>query len=95
MGRKLNSLNRFLTDRVDIMLMPRAGMARKFKLSGLTLVVLVLLWLALTLGALWVWSRGYDYQLTKADNEQMRMKMKLISDELERGRKYLVLTRTT
>ena len=95
MGRKLNSLNRFLTDRVDIMLMPRAGMARKFKLSGLTLVVLVLLWLALTLGALWVWSRGYDYQLTKADNELMRVKMKLISDELERGRKYLDLTQTT
>lgn len=95
MGKKTNSLNRFLSDRVDIILMPRAGTSRKFKLTGLTLVVLIMLWLGLTLGALWVWSRAYDYHLTKADNELMRVKMKLISDELERGRNYLNLTQTT
>jgi murein DD-endopeptidase MepM/ murein hydrolase activator NlpD len=53
------------------------------------------LWLLLTLGALWIWSRAYDYQLTKADNRLMRLKMQLIADELERGRKYLDLTQTT
>ena len=51
--------------------------------------------MALTLGALWLWSRAYDYQLTKADNRLMQVKMKLIADELERGRKYLALTQTT
>ena len=75
--------------------MPRAGAARKFKLSGLTLVILGLIWLVLTLGALWIWSRAYDYHMTKADNRLMRVKMKLIADELERGREYLNLTQTT
>lgn len=95
MGKKINALNRFLSDRVDIILMPRTGVSRKFKLSGLTLVLLLLAWLALTLGALWLWSRAYDYHLTKADNEIMRVKMKLIAEELERGRNYLKLTQTT
>lgn len=90
-----NSLIRFLSDRVDIIFMPRAGASRKFKLTGLTLAGLAALWLVLTLGALWSWSRTYDYQLTKADNRLMRVKMQLISDELERGRKYLTLTHTT
>lgn len=86
---------RFLSDRVDIIFMPRAGSSRKIKVTGLTLVLGGLLWLALTLGALWLWSRAYDYQLTKADNRLMQVKMKLIADELERGRKYLALTQTT
>lgn len=95
MGKKANSLNRFLSDRVDIIIMPRAGASKKLKLTGLTLVILVLVWLTLTLGALWLWSKAYDYHLTKADNKLMRVKMQLISDELERGRKYLNLTQTT
>lgn len=86
---------RFLSDRVDIIFMPRAGSSKKIKVTGLTLVLGILLWLALTLGALWLWSRAYDYQLTKADNRLMQVKMKLIADELERGRKYLALTQTT
>lgn len=95
MGKKANALNRFLSDRVDIIFMPRAGASKKFKLTGLSLVMLALVWLALTLGALWLWSKAYDYHLTKADNKLMRVKMQLISDELERGRKYLELTQTT
>lgn len=90
-----NFLNRFLSDRVDIIFMPRSGASKKFKLTGLTLVTLLALWTALTLGALWLWSKAYDYHLTKADNQLMRVKMQLISDELERGRKYLSLTQTT
>ena len=90
-----NALSRFLSDRVDIILMPRAGTSRKFKLTGLTLIVLIVLWLLLTLGALFVWSRMYNYQVMKADNSIMHIKMQLIADELERGRKYLQLTQNT
>lgn len=95
MAKKSNSIHRFLSDRVDIIIMPRAGAARKWKLSGLTLLLLAAAWLGLTLGALWLWSKAYDYHLTRADNKLMRVKMQLISDELERGRKYLTLTQTT
>lgn len=86
---------RFLSDRIDIIFMPRAGGSKKIKVTGITLVVLLVVWLGLTLGALWLWSRAYDYQITKADNQLMRVKLHLIADELERGRKYLDLTQTT
>lgn len=95
MGKQASPLQRLLSDRVDIILMPRAGASYKFKITGAILAALVLVWLVITLGALWVWSRGYDYQLTKADNRLMRVKMQLIADELERGRHYLKLTQTT
>lgn len=90
-----NALSRFLSDRVDIIVVPRAGISRKFKLTGWTLCLAVVLWLLLTLGALWVWSRIYDYQVLKTDNGLMRVKLQLIADGLERGRKYLQLTQTT
>ena len=93
MGKK--SWIRFLSDRIDIIFMPRTGGSKKFRVTGLTLVLLICIWVMLTLGALWVWSRAYDYQVTKTDNQLMQMKLHLISDELERGRKYLVLTQTT
>lgn len=75
--------------------MPRFGSSFKFKMRVLTLLALVFLWGIVTLAGLLFFARGYDYHITKADNELMRMKMKLIADELERGRKYLELTRTT
>ena len=75
--------------------MPRFGSSFKFKMRVLTLLALVFLWGGVTLAGLLFFARGYDYHITKADNELMRMKMKLIADELERGRKYLELTRTT
>jgi len=95
MGKIINSLSRILTDRVDILIMPRLGTSLKFKARGRTLLLLVALWLAVTLGSLFLLVRGYDYHITKADNELMRLKMRLISDELERGRHYLELTRNT
>ena len=56
-----NSLSRFLSDRVDIMIMPRSGASKKFKMTGWGLLGLVALWLLLTLGALWAWSlRGNE-----------------------------------
>ena len=90
-----NALSRFLSDRVDIMIMPRAGTSRKFKLTGLSLTCIIGLWLVLTLGAFWAWSKMYDYQVIKADNQIMHVKMQLIADELERGRTDLNLTQTT
>ena len=89
------SLLRFLSDRVDIIVMPRSGASKKIKVTGLVLVCFIVAWLLFTLLALWIWSRTYDYHVAKADNRLMRVKMQLISDELERGRKYLTLTQTT
>ena len=89
------SLSRFLTDRIDIILMPRSGTSRKFKTTGWMLLCVVALWLLFTLGAFWALSRAYDYQLLKTDNRLMRLKMQAIAEDLERGRKYLELTQAT
>ncbi|WP_428050745.1 M23 family metallopeptidase [Candidatus Avelusimicrobium caledoniensis] len=95
MGKRINHFGRLLGERVDILVMPRFGSSFKFKMRVLTLVLLFIVWLCVTLAGFIFFARGYDYQITKADNQLMRMKMKLIGDELERGRKYLELTRTT
>ena len=84
-----------LGERVDILIMPRFGATFKFKMRVLTLVFLFVIWVGVTLAGFIFFARGYDYQITKADNQLMRVKMRLIADELERGRKYLELTRTT
>ncbi|MBR4355870.1 MAG: M23 family metallopeptidase [Elusimicrobiaceae bacterium] len=95
MVKRINHFWRFLGERVDILIMPRLGASYKFKMHVLTLILLGVLWIVVTLGGIFFFARCYDYQITKADNELMRMKMRLIGDELERGRKYLELTRTT
>ncbi len=95
MGKRINHFGRLLGERVDILVMPRFGSSFKFKMRVLTIVLLFMVWLFVTLVGFVFFARRYDYQITKADNQLMRMKMKLIGDELERGRKYLELTRTT
>ena len=95
MGKRINHFGRLLGERVDILVMPRFGASFKFKMRVLTLVILFLVWLGITLAGFIFFARGYDYQITKTDNKLMRMKMQLIADELERGRRYLELTRTT
>ena len=95
MGKIINSLSRVLGERVDIMLMPRLSSPVKFKVRVVTLLLAGVAWLAVTLCGFLFFIRGYDYNITKADNELMRVKMKLIADELERGRRYLEMTRTT
>ncbi len=95
MRKLINSLGRVLGERVDILIMPRLRPSVKFKVRVLTLLLVGLLWLIVTAGGLIAFVREYHYSVTKADNEIMRVKMKLIGDELERGRKYLELTRTT
>lgn len=95
MGKLINSLVRLLGERVDILIMPRLGGSKKFKVRVWTLVLCAALWLIFTLCGFVFFVRAYDYNITKADNNLMRVKMQLIADELERGRKYLELTRTT
>lgn len=95
MAKLINSLGRMLGERVDIIIMPRLGTSHKFKLRGVTLLCLAAAWALVTFAGIFFFVRGYDYNITKADNELMKMKMRLIADELERGRKYLELTRTT
>ena len=80
---------------MDILIMPRLGSSIKFKVRVITCVLIGIVWLLITLGSLFFFVRGYDYNITKADNELMRLKMRLIGDELERGRHYLALTQTT
>ena len=77
------------------MIMPRRRGSKKFKVRVWTLIIIVASWLVVTLGGLSFFIRGYDYHIVKADNQLMRVKMRLIAAELERGRKFLDLTRTT
>lgn len=95
MGKFINMLASTLGERVDILIMPRKGNSTKFKLRRVTLLLVGLIWLLITGAGVLFFVRGYDYNILKADNNLMRMKLKLIADELERGRKYLELTRTT
>ncbi len=95
MGNFINPLADFLGERVDILIMPRKGASTKFKMRRLTIWGLILAWLLITVGGVLFFVRGYDYGVIKADNNLMRMKLKLIADELERGRKYIELTHQT
>ncbi|MCQ2411027.1 MAG: M23 family metallopeptidase [Elusimicrobiaceae bacterium] len=95
MGKRINQLGKLLGERVDILVMPRMGASLKFKVRVLTLVGIAVAWVAITLAGLLFFASGYNSQVIKAENELMHVKMRLIGDELERGRKYLELTRTT
>lgn len=95
MGKFINMLASTLGERVDILIMPRKGASTKFKLRRITLILVMLIWLLITGAGILFFIRGYDYNILKADNNLMRVKLKLIADELERGRKYLELTHTT
>lgn len=95
MGNFINALAGFLGERVDILIMPRKGASTKFKLRRLTIWAIIAAWLLITVGGVLFFVRGYDYNVIKADNNLMRMKLKLIADELERGRKYIELTHNT
>ncbi|MBP5430278.1 MAG: peptidoglycan DD-metalloendopeptidase family protein [Elusimicrobiaceae bacterium] len=95
MGNFINTFASALGERIDILIMPRKGASTKLKLRRLTLWALIVVWLLLTGAGILFFVRGYDYNMIKAENNLMRMKLKLIADELERGRKYLDLTHTT
>ena len=95
MGNFINALASILGERVDILIMPRRGASIKFKLRRLTIWVVLIIWLLITAAGVLFFVRGYDYNMIKADNNLMRIKMKLIADELERGRKYIELTHNT
>lgn len=95
MGKFINDFASYLGERVDILIMPRKGASFKLKLRRLTIWIVCLIWILITGAGILFFIRGYDYNVIKADNNLMRIKMKLIADELERGRKYLELTHST
>ena len=95
MGKIINAFIQILGERIDFMIMPRRRGSKKFKVRVWTLIIIVGVWLVITLAGLSSFIRGYDYHIVKADNQLMRVKMRLIASELERGRKFLDLTRTT
>jgi murein DD-endopeptidase MepM/ murein hydrolase activator NlpD len=95
MGKIINLWASWLTERIDILIMPRRGTSKKVKVRRLTLLIIGVVWLLITGTGFYFFARVYDYNLVKADNRLMRLKMDLIADELERGRKFLEMTRTT
>ena len=95
MGKFINDFASYLGERIDILIMPRKGASFKLKLRRLTIWIVCLIWILITGAGILFFIRGYDYNVIKADNNLMRIKMKLIADELERGRKYIELTHST
>ena len=94
--RKLQSpLSRLLFERMEIVLMPRLGKGIRFSLHPLVLALFVLLWLAITVYALFITARYIDYEVIKADNKLMKTKFAMIAEELSRNRKYLKMSRST
>ena len=95
MGKIINIWAAWLTERIDILIMPHRSTSKKFRVRRLTLLFIAGLWLVITGIGFYFFARVYDYNMIKADNRLMRLKMNLIADELERGRKFIDLTRTT
>ncbi|WP_424245776.1 murein DD-endopeptidase MepM/ murein hydrolase activator NlpD [Elusimicrobium posterum] len=91
----LSNIIALLGERVDILIMPRTMKSRKFKMTFGFLLLTILLLAVMFLTTCYVFVRNYDYSLTKADNQMMKAKIAVIAEELERGRKYLELTKTT
>ncbi|MBR5151806.1 MAG: M23 family metallopeptidase [Elusimicrobiaceae bacterium] len=95
MGKFINALASWLGERVDILILPRKGTSTKFKLRRFTIIIVVAVWVLMTGVGVLFFIRAYDYNMLKAENNLMRIKMQLIGEELERGRKYIQLTRTS
>ena len=66
MGKLINSLGRLLAERVDILIMPRMGSSKKFKVRVLTLVLVFVLWLIITLCGFLFFIRSPCYVLLSA-----------------------------
>lgn len=96
MMRKSQSvLSRLLFERMEIVFMPRLGKGIRFSVHPLTLGLFIILWLAITLYALFITARYIDYKIVKADNKLMKTKFAMIAEELSRNRKYLEMSRST
>ena len=89
------SLYTFLTERMDIVLIPKLSRGLKFSVRPYVLVLLAILWLAVTLYSAFIVTREIDYNFVKADNKVMKAKLAMIAEELKNNRQYLMLVRKT
>lgn len=89
------NLGRFLRDKVDILIMPHAVKPIKINVKMWGLLAVLFVWLGVTFVGLYALTRGYDYHMTRADNQLMKTKLALIAEELDRGRKYIEMTEKT
>lgn len=95
MRKIINFLRKLITENVDVLIMPRLGKPLKFKMHMGTFVVGVLGSGALLVIGVLGTLRLYDYWIIRADNRLMHLKIQLIADELERGRKTIEQMQTT
>ena len=89
------SLYTFLTEKVEVVLIPKLSRGFKFTVRPYTLCLLGLLWLGITLYSAFIVTREIDYNFVKADNKVMKAKLAMIAEELSNNRKYLKLARDT
>ncbi|MDR0953137.1 MAG: M23 family metallopeptidase [Elusimicrobiota bacterium] len=89
------SFYRIFFERIEIAFMPRYGRGMRFSFYPWLAFLLIVLWLALTVYAVFIVSQNIDYKITKADSKLMKTKLALIAEELTRNRKYMKLVRDT
>ena len=89
------SLYTFLTENVEIVLIPKLSRGFKFTVRPYIVLLLALLWLGITLYSAFIITRELDYNFVKADNKVMKAKLAMIAEELANNRKYLKLARDT
>ncbi|MFA5160896.1 MAG: M23 family metallopeptidase [Elusimicrobiales bacterium] len=81
---------------VSLMVVPYGPLpAWRLRFSVPFLLFMAALWTGITLWAGYVAGRNLDYYVTKADNRVLSARVAYVSGEMERGRKYIELTRKT
>lgn len=91
----LSKLAAMMSQRVDILIMPRTMPSKKIKVTFGAIFLTIFIMIVMLVVSCIVLVRTYDYSLTRADNQMMKAKLAIVAEELERGRKYLELTETT
>lgn len=93
--QKQSSLYRALFERMEIVFIPRSSRGIKFTFYPWFLALIFIVWLALTVFAIFLVSSNIDYRITKADNKIMKTKLAMIAEELSRNRRYVKLAKDT
>ncbi|MBT3392640.1 MAG: M23 family metallopeptidase [Elusimicrobiaceae bacterium] len=82
--------------KIDIMLVSRrASDSVKFKVSGAFLMLFISAWICLTIFAVVVSTKYFDYNTVKADNQILKTKFALIADEIKETRQYVQMAKKT
>lgn len=96
MGRYWIALKKSWKRPVNILVVPHGVLSPwKFGVSLPFMLFAVVLWLGVTVWAVFIVSRHVDYYITKADNRILHTKIAYIAQEMERGRGYLAMARQT